>query len=202
MVPKRLDGNGPKSYLLGGTVETARIPRTMALLPIIVAPDPRLKVKTEPVETVDDDVRRLMDDMLETMYDAPGIGLAAPQVGDSRSVIVVDVSRDKEDPQPIRMANPELVWESEEEGAHKEGCLSLPEQFADVVRPERVRVRYLDENNEPQEIEADGILATCVQHEMDHLRGTLFVDHISSLKRNMILRKLAKIKKQTQKKSA
>jgi len=202
MVPNPLDGEAPTPYLLGGTVETTRNPPIMALLPIVVAPDPRLKVKTEPVDAVDDNVRKLMDDMLETMYDAPGIGLAAPQVGDSRSVIVVDVSRDKEDPQPIRMANPELVWESEEEGIHEEGCLSLPDQFAEVVRPEQVRVRYLDENNESQEIEADGILATCVQHEMDHLKGTLFVDHISSLKRNMILRKLAKIKKQSQKKSA
>ncbi len=174
----------------------------MALLPIIVAPDPRLKIATEPVEAVDDEVRALMDDMLETMYAGKGIGLAAPQVGDHRSVLVMDVTAKDEEPNPIRMANPEIVWASDEEIAREEGCLSLPEHFADVVRPESVRVRYLDENNETQELEAEGYSAVCVQHEIDHLRGVLFVDHISSLKRNMILRKLAKAKRQTQAKSA
>ncbi|MEK9726010.1 MAG: peptide deformylase [Rhodospirillaceae bacterium] len=169
----------------------------MAVLPIIIAPDPRLKIKTKPVDKVDDGVRRLMDDMLASMYAANGIGLAAPQVGDTRSVIVVDCARKDEDPQPLKMANPEIVAVSPDDRTHEEGCLSLPEHYADVVRPDSVRVRYVDENNELREIDADGILSVCIQHEMDHLEGILFVDHISSLKRNMILRKLKKVKKQT-----
>ena len=167
----------------------------MAILDIIVAPDPRLKITAKAVKAVDDDVRALMDDMLESMHVANGIGLAAPQVGDSRRVIIVDISRAEEDPDPIRMANPELLWVSDEEGNHEEGCLSLPEQFAEVERPESIRVRYLDRSGEEQELDATGILATCIQHEMDHLDGILFVDHISSLKRKMILRKLSKAKK-------
>ncbi len=177
----------------------------MTMLPIIIAPDPRLKIVATPVARVDDQVRRLMDDMLETMYAADGIGLAAPQVGETRRIIVVDVRRDElgdEDGdgerEPIRMANPELIWISDDDELHEEGCLSLPQHFAEVRRPEAVRIRYLDENNELKEIEADGILATCVQHEMDHLDGILFVDHVSALKRDMILRKLQKSKKQTE----
>ena len=167
----------------------------MAILDIIVAPDPRLKITAKAVIAVDDDVRALMDDMLESMHVANGIGLAAPQVGDSRRVIVVDISRAEEEPDPIRMANPELLWVSDEEGNHEEGCLSLPEQYAEVERPESIRVRYLDRSGEEQELDATGMLATCIQHEMDHLDGILFVDHISSLKRKMILRKLSKAKK-------
>jgi peptide deformylase len=167
----------------------------MALLPILTAPDPRLKKKSKPVEAVDDGVRRLMDDMLETMYAAPGIGLAAPQVGVTKRIIVVDAAAKGEPPQPYRMANPEIVWASDEDNVYNEGCLSLPEHYADVVRPKAVRVRYLDHENEPRELAADGLLATCVQHEMDHLDGILFVDHISALKRNMILRKLLKAKR-------
>jgi len=167
----------------------------MTLLPIIVAPDPRLKISAKPVSEVDDDVRKLMDDMLESMHSANGIGLAAPQVGDDRRVIVVDVSGKDQDPDPIRMANPELDWVSDDDSVHEEGCLSLPEHFAEVTRPEAIRVRYLDYDGKLQELETDGVLATCIQHEMDHLDGILFVDHISSLKRNMILRKLVKAKK-------
>ena len=167
----------------------------MAILDIIVAPDPRLKITAKAVKAVDDDVRALMDDMLESMHVANGIGLAAPQVGDSRRVIVVDISRAEEEPDPIRMANPELLWVSDEEGNHEEGCLSLPEQYAEVERPVSIRVRYLDRSGEEQELDATGMLATCIQHEMDHLDGILFVDHISSLKRKMILRKLSKAKK-------
>ncbi|MBL6958336.1 MAG: peptide deformylase [Rhodospirillales bacterium] len=167
----------------------------MAVLPIIVAPDPRLKAQAEPVERVDADVVRLMDDMLESMYAAHGIGLAAPQVGVLKRVIVVDVSKDDEESQPMALANPEVVWESDEDITREEGCLSLPDHYAEVTRPSAVRVRYLDRENEIRELEADGILAVCVQHEMDHLEGTLFVDHISSLKRNIILRKLTKSKK-------
>lgn len=167
----------------------------MAVLPIITAPDPRLKKVAAPVARVDDEVRRLMDDMLETMYAAPGVGLAAPQLGVLRRVIVADVARGEEAPQPICMANPEIVAASPELTVYEEGCLSLPEHYAEVKRPSRVRVRYLDHENEIREQELDGFLATCVQHEMDHLDGILFVDHISSLKRGMILRKLQKLKK-------
>jgi peptide deformylase len=167
----------------------------MPIRPIITAPDPRLKVKARPVDKVDDDIRRLMDDMLSIMYAAPGIGLAAPQVGEAVRVVVLDVAGRDEEPQPMRLANPEIVWASEEVVACEEGCLSLPDHYADVERPARVRVRYLDYQNEIREIEADGTLATCLQHEMDHLEGVLFVDHISALKRGIILRKLKKQKK-------
>jgi peptide deformylase len=167
----------------------------MAVLDIITAPDPRLKIKAKPVNKVDAKVRRLMDDMVETMYRAVGIGLAAPQVGVAQRVIVVDVARDGEKPQPMRIANPEIVWRSEETAIANEGCLSLPEQYADVSRAAEIRLRYLDHENEIREIEAKGLLATCLQHEVDHLDGMLFVDHISTLKRGMILRKLQKAKR-------
>lgn len=168
----------------------------MALLPIITAPDPRLKTVAAPVDGVDGDIRQLMDDMLETMYAAPGVGLAAPQVGVLKRVIVADVARSGEPPQPMRMANPEIVEASPNLSVFEEGCLSLPEHFAEVKRPETVRVRFLDHENEIREQDIDGFLATCIQHEMDHLDGVLFVDHISKLKRGMILRKLTKLKKQ------
>ncbi|HUK09686.1 MAG TPA: peptide deformylase [Stellaceae bacterium] len=170
----------------------------MAILPIIVAPDPRLKVKAKPVKRVDDEVRRLMDDMLETMYLAPGIGLAAPQVGVARRVLVVDAAREGEKPAPLKIANPEILWRSEDLATYSEGCLSLPEHYADVTRPAAIRLRYLDYQNEIRELECSGLLATCIQHEMDHLEGLLFVDHISALKRSIILRKLAKAKRQTE----
>ena len=167
----------------------------MAKLPIIVAPDPRLKKKAKTVESVDAEIRQLMDDMLETMYAAPGVGLAAPQVGVLKRVIVVDVSKEGEERQPLRMANPEILWVSDQDAGYDEGCLSLPEHYSEVVRPAAVKVRYIDHENEIREIEADGLLATCIQHEIDHLEGVLFVDHLSQLKRNMILRKLTKAKK-------
>ena len=167
----------------------------MPLLEIITAPDPRLKIKAKPVAAVDAGVRRLMDDMLETMYRAIGIGLAAPQVGAAKRVLVVDVAREGEAPQPLRIANPEILWRSDELTTASEGCLSLPEHYADVERPAAIRLRYLDHENEIREIDAQGLLATCIQHEIDHLDGLLFVDHISALKRGMILRKLAKAKK-------
>ena len=167
----------------------------MAQLPIITAPDPRLKIKARPVPAVDDKVRRLMDDMLDTMYGAIGIGLAAPQVGQSNRVIVLDVAREGEKPQPLQVANPEILWRSPELTTGNEGCLSLPEHYAEVTRPAKIRLRYLDYQNEIREIEASGLLAMCLQHEIDHLDGVLFVDHISSLKRGMILRKLAKSKR-------
>ena len=167
----------------------------MAKLDIIVAPDPRLKVKCKPVARVDAKVARLMDNMLETMYGAPGIGLAAPQVGVAQRVIVLDIAKEGETPDPLRMANPELTWVSDEDVVFNEGCLSLPEHYADVVRPRAIKVRYLDHENEIREREAEGLLATCIQHEMDHLDGILFVDHLTALKRNIILRKLVKAKK-------
>ncbi|HTT81088.1 MAG TPA: peptide deformylase [Stellaceae bacterium] len=167
----------------------------MALREIITAPDPRLKAKAKPVARVDAEVRRLMDDLLETMYVAIGIGLAAPQVGVLQRVLVVDVAREGEKPQPLRIANPEILWRSEQVMTSNEGCLSLPEHYADVERPAAIRLRYLDHENDIREIDCKGLLATCIQHEIDHLDGLLFVDHISALKRGMILRKLAKTKR-------
>jgi len=169
----------------------------MAILPIITAPDPRLKGKAKPVAKVDDEIRKLMDDMLETMYLAPGIGLAAPQVGVAKRVLVVDVAGEDQQRNPLKMANPEILWRSEALATYSEGCLSLPEHYADVSRSAEIKVRYLDYQNEVRELHATGLLATCIQHEMDHLEGVLFVDHISSLKRNIILLKLAKAKRQT-----
>jgi peptide deformylase len=168
----------------------------MAILPIITAPDPRLKVKAKPVARVDDEIRKLMDDMLETMYLAPGIGLAAPQVGVAKRVLVVDVAGEDQKRAPLKIANPEILWRCEELATYSEGCLSLPEHYADVSRSAEIKLRYLDYENEIREIHATGLLATCIQHEMDHLEGVLFVDHISTLKRNIILRKLAKAKRQ------
>ena len=167
----------------------------MAILPIIIAPDPRLKKKAETVEAVDTEIGELMANMLETMYLAPGIGLAAPQIGVLKRVIVLDITKGKGPPDPICMANPEITWCSDEEVTYEEGCLSLPEQFDQVTRPAKIRVSFLNKENMQQECEADGLLATCIQHEMDHLTGTLFVDHLSHLKRGMILRKLKKMKK-------
>ena len=167
----------------------------MAQLDIIIAPDPRLKEKAKPVASVDAGVRKLMADMLETMYAAPGIGLAAPQVGVLKRVIVLDAAREGHTPEPYKMANPELTWVSDDDIVYNEGCLSLPDHYADVARPAAIKVRYLDEQNEIRELHAEGVLAVCIQHEMDHLDGILFVDHISALKRNMILRKLLKAKK-------
>ena len=167
----------------------------MALLPILTAPDPGLKQVSAPVKEVDASVRKLMDDMLETMYQAPGIGLAAPQVGVLKRVIVLDIAREGEEPQPLCLANPEIVWVSDDDATYNEGCLSVPEHYADVVRPAACRVRYLDQDNKRQEIAAEGLLATCLQHEIDHLDGILFIDHLTALKRNIILRKLLKAKK-------
>jgi peptide deformylase len=187
---RALDAPACASYL-----KAERTLPPMAILPIITAPDPRLKVQAKPVDKVDAQVRRLMDDMLETMYVAPGIGLAAPQVGVAKRIIVIDVADKGELPRPYRMANPEIIWKSDEAATYEEGCLSVPEYYADVERSAKVRVRYLDEQNEIRELEAEGLLAVCVQHEIDHLAGTLFVDHISALKRGIILRKLGKAKK-------
>lgn len=168
---------------------------TMAVLPILTAPNPILKSKAKRVESVDDRILSLMNDMLETMYKAPGIGLAAPQIGVLERVIVMDLGKTEEDRSPIRMVNPQIIWASDEDNTYEEGCLSVPEHYSNVVRPAEVKVRYHDETGQQKEVHAAGLLATVVQHEMDHLDGILFIDHISSLKRNMILRKLLKAKK-------
>ena len=174
----------------------------MALKTILTAPDPRLKKKSVPVAAVDDDVRQLMDDMLETMYEAPGIGLAAPQVDVLKRVIVLDIDREDTKTGLLLMANPEIVEVSDEDVTYEEGCLSLPEHYSDVVRPGKVTVRYLDRDGVQKDLVCEGLLATCVQHEIDHLDGILFVDHISSLKRNMILRKLLKTRKEKEREDA
>jgi peptide deformylase len=165
----------------------------MAKLSIITAPDPRLKLKAKPVGQVDDEIRRLMDDMLETMYAAPGIGLAAPQVGVLKRVIVLDIGGETR--APLRVADPEIVWLSDDDVTYEEGCLSVPEHYADVMRPDAIKLRYRDYDNNVVELEAKDLLATCLQHEMDHLDGVLFIDRISALKRNIILRKLVKARK-------
>ncbi len=168
----------------------------MAILHIITAPDRRLKVKSKPVESVDDKIRRFLDDMLETMYQAPGIGLSAVQVGVPKCLITVDVSRDDEEKTPLFLVNPEIVTYSDELEIYNEGCLSLPDQFADLERPEEITVDYLDYHGEARQLRAEGLLSRCIQHEMDHLEGRLFVDHLSAVKRGMILRKLEKIRRQ------
>ncbi len=167
----------------------------MALRPLILAPDPRLKATCASVDAVDTGVRRLMDDMLETMYEAPGIGLSAPQVGEIVRVIVADVSRTEDAAAPVAMANPEVISVSDETTVYEEGCLSFPEHYADVRRPDRAKIRYLDQNGALKEIEATGLLATCLLHEIDHLDGVLFVDHLTALRRGMILRKMQKLKR-------
>ena len=169
----------------------------MARLPIVIAPDPVLKRTCKPVERVDDGVRQLLDDLLETMYAAPGIGLAAPQVGVLKRVIVVDCAGENEPPQPYRLVNPEILWTSNERVTFSEGCLSLPDFYADISRPVEAKLRYLDRDDEIRELHAKGLLATCIQHEIDHLSGVLFVDYLSALKRNIILRKLAKARRST-----
>ena len=173
----------------------------MALLPIIEVPDPRLKQISAPVEAVDDALRALIADMFETMYAAPGIGLAAIQVGVPKRMLVIDLQEpEEEDGEPVRdprvFINPEIVEHSDQEVPYNEGCLSVPDQYAEVDRPDRIRARWLDLDGKPREEEITGLLATCLQHEMDHLNGVLFIDHLSRLKRDMILRKLAKQRKE------
>lgn len=168
----------------------------MAILPIITAPDRRLKVKSTPLEAVDDATRAFLDDLLETMYLAPGIGLSAVQVGVPKCLITVDVSHDEEDNTPLYLINPEIVEYSEDVEVYNEGCLSLPDEFADLPRPEAIKVEYLDYHGLPQQLQADGLLSRCIQHEMDHLKGRLFVDRLSAVKRGMILRRLDKARRQ------
>jgi peptide deformylase len=169
----------------------------MALRTVLVAPDPRLKEKSKPVARVDKALRALMDDMLETMYAAKGVGLAAIQIGVPKRVIVMDLAKDGEPQAPRFFVNPEILWRSEELARCEEGCLSVPEFYEEVERPARIRTRYLDYDGTAREIEADGVLALCLQHEIDHLEGILFIDRISKLKRDIILRKLVKAKRQS-----
>ncbi len=166
----------------------------MAILDIILAPDPRLTTRCKPVEGIDSGLKRLMDDMLETMYAAPGIGLAAPQVGVLKRFFVVDVGED-DARDPRFFINPEITERSEAKAVYEEGCLSLPKHYADVERAEAISLRYLDRNGTERTLDTDGMLARCIQHEMDHLDGILFVDHLSALKRRMILRRMAKVKR-------
>jgi peptide deformylase len=164
----------------------------MALRPILILPDPRLRVVCEPVATIDDALRALMDDMVETMHDAPGIGLAASQVGVLRRVVVIDLAKKDEPPHPQYFVNPEIVWSSEERATYEEGCLSIPEYYEEVERPASVRARFLDRDGAQREILAEGLLATALQHEIDHLDGVLFIDHISRLKRDRVIKKFVK----------
>jgi peptide deformylase len=164
----------------------------MAIRPILTVPDPKLKLVSRPVERVDDALRALMDDMLETMYAAPGIGLAAIQVGEPVRVIVMDLAREGEEPAPRHFVNPEILWASEETAPYEEGCLSVPEIYDEVERPARVKIRYLNYKGEEIVEDCEGLYAVCIQHEMDHLNGVLFIDHLSRLKRD---RAVAKVKK-------
>jgi len=167
----------------------------MAIRPILIAPDPRLKAVSTPVETVDAEIRKLVEDMADSMYAAEGIGLAAVQIGVAKRVIVMDLDQ-KDGKKDWRVfINPKITWASEEMATFEEGCLSVPEIWDDVERPARIKAEYLDLDGKKIEIEADGMLATCLQHEMDHLEGVLFIDHFSRLKRSIALRKLAKAKK-------
>ena len=173
----------------------------MALLPIVEVPDPRLRQISSPVEKVDDELRKLIADMFETMYAAPGIGLAAIQVGVPKRILVIDLQEPEEEGgEPVRdprvFINPEILEASDQEVPYTEGCLSVPDQYAEVDRPDRIRARWLDEQGIQHEEAIEGLLATCLQHEMDHLNGILFIDHLSRLKREMILKRLAKLRKE------
>ena len=166
----------------------------MTIKKILTEPDPFLRQKSSEVEQVTDETRKLMDDMLETMYDAPGIGLAAIQIGVPKRVIVIDLSRD-EKKSPLYFVNPKIIKKSDTDSTYEEGCLSVPGQFAEVDRPDKCHISFLDYNGKKQELKAEGLLATCIQHEMDHLEGILFIDYLSKLKKNLIVKKLSKQKK-------
>lgn len=168
----------------------------MAIRPIVILPDPKLKLVSEPVAKVTPEIRQLAADMLDTMYDAPGIGIAAIQIGVAKRVVTIDLAKQDEDKRPIVFINPEIIAESDEIGVYEEGCLSIPEFYEEVERPAAVKVRYMDLDGKTQEMEADGLMATCIQHEIDHLDGVLFIDHISKLKRDRCIKKFAKMAKE------
>ncbi len=167
----------------------------MARREILIIPDKRLRLVSEPVKTVDAEVRRLIEEMFEVMYEAPGIGLAAIQVGAPKRIVIMDLAKKDEEKQPQVLINPAILWASEEKAAYEEGCLSIPEYYEEVERPARVKVRYLDRDGKEQEIDASGLHATCVQHEIDHLNGVLFIDHLSKLKRDRVIKKFTKAAK-------
>jgi peptide deformylase len=175
----------------------SHISRAMSLRPILIHPDPRLRRAAEPVAAIDDALRRLAADMLETMYDAPGVGLAAPQVGVARRLFVMDCTpKDDEARQPMVLVNPRVLWTSEETNLHEEGCLSIPEVYEEITRPSRVRVAWTDLDGAEREAEFDGLWATCAQHEIDHLDGRLFIDYLGAVKRTMITARMKKLKKE------
>ena len=167
----------------------------MAIRKILTEPDPFLRQKSVNVEEVNDEIRFLMDDMIESMYEAPGIGLAAIQIGVPKRVIVIDLSKNDEKKNPMYFVNPELITKSNKDVSYEEGCLSVPNQFAEISRPDTCKIKYLDYNGDQKILEAKGLLATCIQHEMDHLEGILFIDYLSKLKKSMIIKKLSKQKK-------
>jgi peptide deformylase len=171
----------------------------MAVRDIITLPDKRLRLVSEPVKRIDADIRKLIDDLFATMYDAPGIGLAAIQIGVPKRVITLDLSKKEDNHEPQVLINPEIVWTSDETGKYEEGCLSIPEYYEEVERPAAVKVKYLDRDGKAREIEAKGLLATCLQHEIDHINGILFIDHLSKLKRDRVIKKFAKAAKTSKK---
>jgi peptide deformylase len=167
----------------------------MSIRPLVIIPDSKLRLVSEPVKEITSEIRQLADDMLETMYDAPGVGLAAIQIGVPVRLVTMDVSKSEDERQPLVLINPEIVWASEEKRVYEEGCLSIPEYYEEVERPDRVRFRYMDLQGETVEQDADGLLATCVQHEIDHLNGVLFIDYLSKLKRDRVMTKFKKAAK-------
>ena len=168
----------------------------MALRRILTVPDPMLRQKSIPVEKIDANIKNLMNDMLETMYDAPGIGLAAIQIGIAKRVVVMDVSKEADKKEPLYFVNPEITWKSSTSTTYEEGCLSIPNQFAKIKRADKCNVKYLDYDGVEKEIKAEGLIATCIQHEIDHLNGILFIDYLSKLKKDIIVKKLIKNKKE------
>ena len=171
----------------------------MAVREIIILPDKRLRQVSEPVKQIDAGIKKLVDELFETMYDAPGIGLAAIQIGIPKRVITLDLSKKEDNQEPQVFINPEIVWTSDETAKYEEGCLSIPEFYEEVERPAEVKVKYLDRDGKPREIAAKGLLATCLQHEIDHINGVLFIDHLSKLKRDRVIKKFAKAAKTTKK---
>ena len=171
----------------------------MSIRNIVIEPDPILRKKSESLYQVTNDTRKLLDDMLETMYTAPGIGLAAVQIGIPKRVIVIDISKKEEKKNPIFLINPEIIFQSKETSIYEEGCLSLPGYFAEIERPAKCKIKYINYNGKKAELEAEGLLSTCIQHEIDHLNGILFIDYLSKLKKDMIIKKLKKQKKELNK---
>jgi len=167
----------------------------MSIRPLVILPDPKLRLVSETIKEITPEIRQLADDMLETMYDAPGVGLAAIQIGVPLRMVTMDVSKSEEERQPMVLINPEILWASEEKRTYEEGCLSIPEYYEEVERPDRVRFRYMNLQGEVIEQDADGLLATCVQHEIDHLNGVLFIDYLSKLKRDRVMTKFKKAAK-------